>query len=362
MGPEGAGIEAVFRLSFPREKQNGGISVAPGSLKRKSKQQIQLSYKEDIMGKKFWTLMASALALSLILTGRALATTWEVPGNFATIQEAIDSPTVLRGDRILVGPGNFEGVELTKSVEIKGIGGAVINSGPMHPAGLSQGFRLMAESDGATISHLTFTTDLSIMNGAAVDDVTVTHCTFLNCIQAVSNWCGSSWEISHNLIIDLRTRNGGGIGILVADRFGGIVKDNVVSHNKIYGTLHVDPNDGGGYAGSGIVIYADFRWGMAGAAEIKNNRVVKNTVGLVSDNPDVVDVHAFELTDTRDNISADPYPVLFDNAIGFNDFRGTESQILLTPEELADCNEISRNLGDNRGHGAHPSVFGPGGN
>jgi hypothetical protein len=227
---------------------------------------------------------------------------------------------------------------------------------------------LLAGSDGATITHLGFTVDLAIMNGAAVDDVTVDHCTFTNTIQAVSNWRGSGWQITHNVITDLRTRSGGGIGILVADFSGGTVENNVVSHNKIMGTMYVSPGDCGGYNGSGIVLYADFRWGGAGAEEIKNNRVVKNKVSLVAqidleyppENP--IDVVAFELTDTRDDINADPYPVIFDNAIGFNDFRGTTLQIALIPVELEDCNTLSRNLGDNRGHGLHPSAFGPGGN
>ncbi|MDH4135826.1 MAG: hypothetical protein OEW09_03785 [Anaerolineae bacterium] len=286
---------------------------------------------------------------------------WHVPDDFATIQEAIDSTMVFGGDTILVGPGNHAGALVTKAVEIKGEDGAVIGSGPMHPAGLSQGFLLLAESDGTVISHLRFTVDLAIMNGAAVNDVTVTHCTFVNTIQGVSNWRGSGWEISHNEISDLRTRCGGGIGILVADFSGGDVKYNVVSHNKITGVLHVATGDCGGYNGSGIVLYADFRWGGAGAKEISYNRVVKNKVSLVSDTPDVVDVVAIELTDSRDDDEADPYPVIFDNAIGFNDLRGTALQIDLTPDDLGNHNDISRNLGDNRGHGSHPSVFGPGG-
>jgi hypothetical protein len=290
-----------------------------------------------------------------------MAVTWSVPGDFATIEDAISGAS--SGDKILVGAGNHAGCFVTKAVEIKGEDGAVINSGPMHPAGLSMGFRMMAGSDGATISHLRFEVDLAIMNGAGVDDVTIDHCTFANVIQAVSNWRGNRWQISHNVITDLRTRNGGGIGILVADYSGGVVEDNVVSHNKITGTLHVDPNDGGGYNGSGIVLYADFRWGYLGAEAIAYNRIVKNKVGLVSDTPAVVDVAAFELTDTRDDVNADPYPVVFDNAIGFNDFRGTALQIVLTPAGLDDpVNKISRNLGDNRGHGLHPSAFGPGGN
>jgi hypothetical protein len=94
--------------------------------------------------------------------------------------------------------------------------------------------------------------------------------------------------------------------------------------------------------------------------KITNNRVVQNNISLTSDTPGVVDVVAFELTDTRDDVTAVPYPVVFDNAIGFNDFRGTVKQIALTPEDLANWNDISRNLGDNRGHGLHPAAFGAG--
>ena len=312
--------------------------------------------------KKLVTILILLVLLAIPMTAMAKGKgdVWYVPGDFATIQAAIDSTTVMTGDTIFVGPGSHAGALVAKAVKIKGQDGAVIDSGPAHSSGLLMGFRFLAGSDGATISHLRFDgVDLAIMNGAAVNDVTVTQNTFTNTIQAVSNWSGSGWTISHNNIYDLRTRNGGGIGILVADYSGGTVADNVVSHNKITGTLYVDPNDGGGYQGSGIVLYADFRWGMAGAAEIKNNYVTKNKISLVSDTPAVVDVVAFELTDSRNDITADPYPVIFDNAIGFNDFRGTETQIVLTPEALADVNFIDRNFGDNRGKGLHPSVFSP---
>jgi len=282
---------------------------------------------------------------------------WRVPADFATIQDAINSPDVVNGDIILVGPGNFDGALVTKGIEIKGIGNAVIDNGPVHPSGLIQGFRMLAGSDGASITNLIFKVDLAIMNGAAVNDVTVDHCTFLNSVQAVSNWSGSSWLITNNKIIDLRTRCGGGIGIFVGDWTGAIVENNVVAHNKISGTLHVDPGDCGGYNGTGIVLYADFRWGGAGAEEIKNNRVIKNSISLLSDNPTVVDVVAIELTDSRDDTNANPYPVIFDNAIGFNDLRGTTLQIAITPEDLENYNAISRNLGNNRGHGLHPKVF-----
>ncbi len=298
-------------------------------------------------------MVGSLLAASPLMAG----TEWLVPGNFPTIQSAIDSAQVANGDVIRVAAGDHFGALVTKSVEIKGEGGARIVDGPLHGSGMKHGFRLLTGSDGATFSHLTFTTDLSIMNGDGVDDVTVTQCTFLDAVQAVSNWRGSRWQITHNEIIDLRTRNGGGIGILVADYSGGEVNDNVVSHNRISGVLHVWQSDGGGYSGTGIVLYADYRWDRRGAAHLSWNRVVKNKVNLVSDNPVLVPVWAFELTDTQ-NISVED-PVIHDNAIGFNEWRDMPNQIALTPSDLDEYNPISRNLGENRGHGLHPGIFGP---
>jgi len=305
-----------------------------------------------------------ALMLSLGIT--ANAATWNVPGDFATIQDAIDSSLVVNGDKIMVGPGNHAGAVVTKAVEIKGEGGAVINTGMSYgPTMIGFYFPSEGGGGGATISHLQFdeAVGFAIMSGG-VDDVTVTQCTLNNTLQGISNWCGSGWEISHNEIIDLRSDCGGGIGILVADYKGGVVKDNVVSHNKITGILHVAPDDCGGYSGSGIDMYADFRWGGAGAEKITNNRVVKNKVSLVSNTPEVVDVVAIGLSQAYYPADPpDPLPkVVYDNAIGFNDLRGTVLQLDITPG-LEAYNKISRNLGDNRGHGLHPSAFvGPGGN
>ncbi|RPI12760.1 MAG: hypothetical protein EHM58_19720 [Ignavibacteriae bacterium] len=287
------------------------------------------------------------------------SSTWFIPGDFPTIGDAMNSSTVHNGDIIKLGTGNFTGVLLTKSLKFEGNGNTVINAGPAHSSGYSQGFRLGAGSDGSSFNHMTFTTDLSIMNGAAVNNVKVSHCEFLNSLQAISNWCGSGWIIEHNTITDLKCANGGGIGILVADLSGGTVQGNQILHNTITGVLHVDAeNEGGGYSGTGIVIYADFRYGRFGTAAIKNNNVTHNTISLTSEHPELVDVVAFELTDTREEPPL-PY-VLNNNTIMFNDFRGTVNQIAISPAGLDNpVNNITRNLGENRGHGLHPGDFKP---
>jgi hypothetical protein len=302
-------------------------------------------------------LFVVVTALVMLSGSPALASDWRVPGDFATIQAAIDSPSVVPGDRILVGPGSFAGALVDKGVHIQGHGRTTIASGPAHPSGMSQGFRLLEGADGTTISHLRFTVDLAVIGGADTSHVTVTQNTFVSPVQGVSAWRASGWEITHNVITDLRTNCGGGIGILLGDYTGGSWTDNVISNNRIHGTLRVKAGDCGGYNGSGIVVYADYRWGRLGASLIAFNRIVKNDVALVSDAPATVDVVALELTEATDAPLATH--VIRDNAVGFNDFRGTALQIVLTPEELADLNAISRNLGENRGHGLHPSAFGP---
>ena len=302
------------------------------------------------------------ILITILFSSPAVAADWRVPADFATIQAAIDSAGVVDGDRILVGPGSFAGALITKSVHIQGVGRAVISTGPMHPAGLVQGFRLFAGSDGTTISHLRFTVDLAVINAALekVDNVTVTQNTLISPVQGISNWLGSGWEITQNEIVDLRTRCGGGIAILVGDYNGGIVVDNVVSHNRISGTVRVSPTDCGGYNATGIVVYADYRWGRLGSTHLAYNRLVKNHISLTSDTPSVVDVVGIELTEAGD---PDPLThVIHDNAVGFNDLRGTALQFVLTPSDLDNpTNDISRNLGENRGHGLHPSTFGPDG-
>ena len=321
--------------------------------------------------KRAFLVTLVALALLLASSGAALAapggTTWLVPGDFATIQQAIDSPAVASGDTIVVGPGEWAGATVNKQLTIEGEDGAIIvGGGPLHPAGFYMGFNLEANSGGTIISHFTFAgADLAIRNAAAVDGVTVTHCVFLHTLQGVSNWGGSDWTITHNVFKDLWARNGGGIAILIGDRSftPGGVNGNVVSYNKISGLLDLVSGEGGGYNGAGVSIYADFRNPAWGALLITGNVISHNRVNMVSENPDLVDFDAVELSYATGQL---PPPddktaqgVIYGNLILFNDLRGSANTIALNPTALEASNTISRNLGHvpNRGHGLTPAVF-----
>jgi len=286
-----------------------------------------------------------------------------VPDNFSTIQEAINSPSVLDGNTIIVGPGNFKGANVTKNVNIKGIGNTVINDGPYYGAfGYKIGFRFTTGSDGSTLSNLSFSTDFGVLSVgyATVKNVTITHCEFINSIAAINISNGSGWNIQQNNIIDVRTSlAAGGIGILIwlGDALGGTVQDNVISHNTISGTLHVAPDGGNWYIGCGIALGVESRTVYPEVKALTKNYVTHNSISLVSDNSSQIDVCAFSLFDLTYDIILGVS--IFDNSIAYNDFRGTINQILLMPEELEDHNYISRNLGDNRGHGLHPILLMP---
>jgi len=284
-------------------------------------------------------------------------------GFYSTIQAAVDAAQP--GDRILVGSGNWAGAHVEKAVEIRGNGDARIVAGPLYlplgnPDGRTLGFLIGAEVDGAggdgvTIAQLTFTeaVDLPVFSRGA-NNVTVSQNLILNPVQGVTNRGGKRWNITHNTFRDLRSDNGGAIAIMVGDNRFRDVQDNLVAYNHISGTLHVAADELGGYDGTAIALFADFRsdYGYNGAKSIAFNRVLKNSVSLVSDNPGLVDIVAFEMTiGVNTPAEGDPdYPseltdVIHNNVIGFNDFKGTARQMESTPTVLDAQNSIS--LGDN---------------
>lgn len=288
----------------------------------------------------------AAAAGAWLLAGSADAAVWRVPGDFPTLQAAVDAPAVADGDTLLVLGGRRAGATLTKSLEIRGVGDATIVHGPeVGPAGRA-GFLLPGggAGSGATITALRFETVAFPVFSRGADDVSVTHNTLVSPKQGVTSWAGGAWgrgwDVLFNRILGVRAACGSGIGILIGDFAGGEVSGNLVAHNEVRGRVQVAADDCGGYGAPGIVLFADFRYAGDTGARVERNRVVKNRVQLVSTRPDLVPATGVELTDTRD-LAAEL--VLRDNEVVYDDLRGMPIPLALTPAELATVNRIERN-------------------
>lgn len=290
---------------------------------------------------------AAVACLPLLLAAGAEAASWRVPGHFPTIQAAIDSPRVKDGDTLRVRAGRHAGATVTKALEIRAEGHAVIRSGPVLNTLGEAGFLFPGEGQGSGASILGF-----VFEGVAfpvfsrgADDVTVARNVLRWPIQGVSNWGGSGWEIAHNLVLGLRTACGGGIGMFAGDYRGGTVSANRIAHNDVRGPVFVPADDCGGYGASAVSLFADFRYGSAGAAAVEHNRIAKNRVRLDSTRPELVPASGVELAElTVPDGTAPAERVIRQNAVVFNDLRGVDTPVELSPEDLADVNRIARNL------------------
>jgi len=270
----------------------------------------------------------------------------KVPDNYPTIQEAINS--ALPGDKIIVGPGEYYGAIVNKSVEIMGEGGAVIVDGP--PYGLDStiniGFFLEAwTSSGATISGFTFFVDLPVF-GRVVDEVTVEHNIMNAPFQGVTCVCGNRWVIRYNDINGLTNLTAGGLGIWIVSSWilNLPANDNLVAFNKITADFpfSIDIN-------AGIALSS---WG----GQVTGNKVVYNRIvmtGWIG--------WTFAIAMAAWNQTLPPQTYMLGNMIGFNDLRRSSYDFVFCyPPELVNYNVISRNLGENRAYdGVPPHIFNP---
>jgi hypothetical protein len=288
----------------------------------------------------------------LLLAGSAGAADWRVPGDFPTIQQAIDSASVQDGDAILVDPGEHAGATVTKAVAIRARGTVQIVDGPVVSSFGKAGFYFpgTGQGSGASITGLTFDRIPLPIFSRGANDVTVSENTMTFFLQGVTNWGYGSWdnrwEISDNTMQQPMTDCGGGIGVLVGDFEGGTVSGNLVARNSIRGVLRLADDECGGYNAPGIVLYADFRGGATGAV-IQGNLVTKNRVilkaktSVLRGDPWLVTVSGIELSDTRDDLMS-PL-VITGNVFTYNNLRGMEVPFSFNPDTLPGVNTFENN-------------------
>jgi hypothetical protein len=287
-----------------------------------------------------------AVGVVLALPAVSLAEVWSVPDDFRTIQQAINSPDVVDGDVIEVGPGNYRGARITKAVTLRGSGYTYITGGPRiwRKRSYQAGFLFRgpkAESGSGAAIHNFYFKDVEFpifasQWGAVVHSVTVRHNTMESPIQGITMWHADDWDVQYNLITDLRAARGGGIGILVGSYSGDDAFENRISHNEITGTVSVARDDSGGYNAAGIFVVSDHRGRNRGGL-IEGNLVSSNTVALLSDTPDVVPVVGIDIADTRGWTKRSK---ITENVVTNNDLSGTAHDVELTPIKLDDVNQV----------------------
>ncbi len=271
---------------------------------------------------------AVLLVLLAVVGTPAVAANLSVPGDHATIQEAVDAAAP--GDVINVGPGNFAGAAIFKMVTIIGSPGTIIDEGNPLFGGEDAFDIIFPGANGTTIRDMTFIGVLWGVFGSEADDVTITNCTFLDTFHAVDNRFGNGWTITDNVIDGFIPFPPPGPGvenhqeaILVLE-----ATDNYIGNNFIYYEGDRNP----GYSRElnvGITL-------ISFGGVLENNTVVGNEVEVVVSDAEFSDgVGLFAL--------GDPAAVR-NNTIVDNDLRRSLTPIHLIPESLRGSNVVKPNL------------------
>ena len=237
------------------------------------------------------------LTLSLVTAVPVSAAIINVPADYATIQLAINAAGP--GDTINVAAGTYAGAVVNEDLNIIGAAGgaSVITSGVPYKIGSSllTGFRLDAGADGAEIRNFTMNGNYNTAGkfwfavfARNADSVIVDSLALDDMVQGITNWGGSGWEITNNVIGDTYPTYGGGIAIhLGADPTNFPNCDNNLVQSNIITTSAVQD---GSFTGPAISLWFDERSyteptteSMTGN-EIKDNSItgtgLENQVGI----------------------------------------------------------------------------------
>jgi parallel beta-helix repeat protein len=272
-----------------------------------------------------------------------------------TIQDAIDDASP--GDTINVHAGTYAGAVVDKDVAISGVSGGVsiITSGVPYKVGstLYTAFRIDDTADGAEISDFAISCNSSEGFYFAVfsrnaDDVIVDSLTVNDAVQGITNWGGSSWKITNNVLNNTEAAGGGGIAIWL----GAFPPDYpLCSGNLIQNNIITASATAPDYTCPGIGIGLDLRYGayddLTGSEDISNNQILNNTVAAPGALNGVgVEIGVLGLEDNTTKIEA-MLGVVHDNAIKHNTIDGadlgiyfyTVANLEIEQNDIQNCNE-----------------------
>ncbi len=299
--------------------------------------------------------------------GVAHAATLRVPGQYPTIQAAVDAAAP--GDRVLVSRGRYCGATLTKPVVLEGRGrprivGCVTS--PEVTPGLRAGFLLpgskgSSAASGSQVRGFVFdgrgvsSTNLEPLAfgvlGRFASDVVVERNRFLGTVQAVTNTGGDRWLIRRNRVTELTLLDctvrhcTGGDGVVIQLARGGLAaaggdaaaqnrpEHNVVVDNHVEGTA---PDGFAAFSMVGVLVLSGDH------TSVLSNRLV------LRDNPRADAVgQGVVISNTCCGLSTSFLPGSRFTMVAFNDARRSEAGVVV--EGAGGANTLGLLLHRNRG-------------
>jgi len=303
------------------------------------------------------TIMASMLMIAVSITpSSASPDELHVPTtDYPTIQAAITAASP--GDTIIVSAGTYAGAIVDKNVTISVTPGetAIIISGVPYKDGsiLYTAFRLDATADGAKIRGFTINCNSSesfyfAVFSRNVHNVTIDSLTVNDAVQGITNWGGSNWQITNNVLNNTEAAGGGGIAIFLGALPPSypVCSGNLIQNNIITATATAPD-----YTCPGIGVALDLRYGaydkLTGSEDISNNQILNNNITAPGSLNGVgIEIGVLGLEGNATKIAA-TLGIIHNNTIQGNNIEGadlgvyfyTVTDMKIQQNEIKNCNE-----------------------
>jgi len=272
------------------------------------------------------------MVILAVVSTPVVAANLSVPGDYATIQDAVDAAAP--GDVINVGPGVFKGAFIFQTVTIIGSAGTIINEGSDFFGGDDAFDVLFDGASGTTISGMTIDNVLWGVFGFDAGDVTVTNNVIMDSFHAIDNRIGNGWTITDNLIDGFipfspipnpSVENDQEAILVIAPARDNYIGNNFIRHE--------------GFQTPGFLLERNFGIILISfGPDLENNTVVGNEIEVVV--PDA-------LFSVGVALIAPPgvdLAVIRNNVIVDNDLRRSFTPIELIPKKLKKSNVVKPNL------------------